>query len=149
MNLDLKNKNAIVCGSTQGIGEASAIELAKLVVKEAVTALGMTDTAVNVDLMLVDDQIFVIEAACRVGGTCLPELVGLLGGFDIYEELVTLSVTGAADFRLRSNGQTAASGKLVITSTGGVVEHLDLCNPAEASLPAHLEDIVIGAIGAQ
>ncbi|MAW20947.1 MAG: short-chain dehydrogenase [Flavobacteriales bacterium] len=30
MNLDLKNKNAIVCGSTQGIGEASAIALAKL-----------------------------------------------------------------------------------------------------------------------
>ena len=30
MNLDLKNKNAVVCGSTQGIGEASAIELAKL-----------------------------------------------------------------------------------------------------------------------
>ena len=30
MNLNLKNKNAIVCGSTQGIGEASAIELAKL-----------------------------------------------------------------------------------------------------------------------
>lgn len=30
MNLDLKNKNAIVCGSTQGIGEAAAIELSKL-----------------------------------------------------------------------------------------------------------------------
>tara|TARA_B100001758_G_C18287532_1_gene545130 strand:- start:275 stop:1054 length:780 start_codon:yes stop_codon:yes gene_type:complete len=30
MNLDLKKRNAIVCGSTQGIGEASAIELAKL-----------------------------------------------------------------------------------------------------------------------
>jgi len=30
MKLSLKNKNAIVCGSTQGIGEASAIELAKL-----------------------------------------------------------------------------------------------------------------------
>ena len=30
MNLDLKNRNAIVCGSTQGIGESSAIELAKL-----------------------------------------------------------------------------------------------------------------------
>ena len=30
MNLNLKNKNAIVCGSTQGIGEASAIELARL-----------------------------------------------------------------------------------------------------------------------
>ena len=30
MNLDLKNLNAIVCGSTQGIGEASAIQLARL-----------------------------------------------------------------------------------------------------------------------
>jgi 3-oxoacyl-[acyl-carrier protein] reductase len=30
MNLDLKNKRALVCGSTQGIGKASAIELASL-----------------------------------------------------------------------------------------------------------------------
>lgn len=30
MNLDLKGKNALVCGSTQGIGRASAIELALL-----------------------------------------------------------------------------------------------------------------------
>lgn len=30
MNLDLKNKSAVVCGSTQGIGKASAIELALL-----------------------------------------------------------------------------------------------------------------------
>ena len=29
MDLNLKGKNAIVCGSTQGIGEAAAIELAK------------------------------------------------------------------------------------------------------------------------
>ena len=30
MNLNLTNKNALVCGSTQGIGKASAIEIAKL-----------------------------------------------------------------------------------------------------------------------
>ncbi len=30
MNISLKNKNAIVCGSTQGIGEYSALELSKL-----------------------------------------------------------------------------------------------------------------------
>jgi 3-oxoacyl-[acyl-carrier protein] reductase len=30
MNLNLQNKNAIVCGSTQGLGRASAIELALL-----------------------------------------------------------------------------------------------------------------------
>ena len=29
MHIDLKNKNALVCGSTQGIGKASAIALAE------------------------------------------------------------------------------------------------------------------------
>ncbi|MFN7601550.1 MAG: short-chain dehydrogenase, partial [Bacteroidota bacterium] len=28
MNLDLTGKRAVVCGSTQGIGKASAVELA-------------------------------------------------------------------------------------------------------------------------
>ncbi|HMR55789.1 MAG TPA: SDR family NAD(P)-dependent oxidoreductase, partial [Cyclobacteriaceae bacterium] len=30
MNLNLEGKNALVCGSTQGIGKASAVELAKM-----------------------------------------------------------------------------------------------------------------------
>ncbi|MEK7250060.1 MAG: SDR family NAD(P)-dependent oxidoreductase, partial [Bacteroidota bacterium] len=30
MNLNLQGKRALVCGSTQGLGKASAIELAKL-----------------------------------------------------------------------------------------------------------------------
>ena len=30
MNLNLKNKNALVCGSSRGIGKATAIELAQL-----------------------------------------------------------------------------------------------------------------------
>ena len=30
MNLELKNKNALICGSTAGIGKASAIQLAKM-----------------------------------------------------------------------------------------------------------------------
>ena len=29
MQIDLKNKNALVCGSTQGIGKATAIALAQ------------------------------------------------------------------------------------------------------------------------
>ena len=30
MNLNLKNKNALICGSTAGIGKATAMELANL-----------------------------------------------------------------------------------------------------------------------
>ena len=38
MNLDLTGKNALVCGSTQGIGKASAIEIAKLGANVALVA---------------------------------------------------------------------------------------------------------------
>lgn len=38
MNLDLKGKNALVCGSTQGLGLASAVELAKLGAKVTLMA---------------------------------------------------------------------------------------------------------------
>jgi len=121
----------------------TSAELATLVVKEAIVALGVVDAAVNVDLMLVGDQPFVLEVACRAGATCLPELVGLVGGFDVYEELVRLAVTGFADFRLRGNGRAAASGHLVFTSASGVVGQLGFCDPAAASRPAYLESVVL------
>ena len=45
MNLDLKNKQAIVCGSTQGIGKAVAIELANL--GAAVTLVARNEDALK------------------------------------------------------------------------------------------------------
>lgn len=52
MNIDLKNKKAIVCGSTQGIGKAVAIELANLgasvtLVSRNEAALKQTKTELN------------------------------------------------------------------------------------------------------
>jgi 3-oxoacyl-[acyl-carrier protein] reductase len=38
MNLDLSNKSALVCGSTQGIGKATAIELAQMGAKVILVA---------------------------------------------------------------------------------------------------------------
>lgn len=46
MNLDLTNKNALVCGSTQGIGKASAMELASLGAN--VTLLARNEEALKV-----------------------------------------------------------------------------------------------------
>ena len=42
MNLDLSNKTAFVCGSTQGIGKAAAIELALLGAKVVLIARNET-----------------------------------------------------------------------------------------------------------
>jgi len=55
MNLDLKNKNAIVCGSTQGIGEAAAIELAKLGAN--ITLIARNETKLSAALNKLDKSI--------------------------------------------------------------------------------------------
>lgn len=45
MNIDLKNKHALVCGSTQGIGKATAVELAQL--GASVTLLARNEEALK------------------------------------------------------------------------------------------------------
>src|SRR4051812_46114822 len=52
MNLDLRSKNALVCGSTQGIGKASAIELALLGAN--VTLLARNEEALKATLKELD-----------------------------------------------------------------------------------------------
>jgi 3-oxoacyl-[acyl-carrier protein] reductase len=52
MDLDLKNKSALVCGSTQGIGKASAIELALL--GASVTLLARNEDSLKAALKELD-----------------------------------------------------------------------------------------------
>lgn len=52
MNLDLHNKNALVCGSTQGIGKCIAIELAKLGAK--VTLIARNEDALKAAVQELD-----------------------------------------------------------------------------------------------
>jgi 3-oxoacyl-[acyl-carrier protein] reductase len=52
MNLDLMHRRAIVCGSTQGIGKASAIELALL--GASITLIARNEAALNATLSQLD-----------------------------------------------------------------------------------------------
>ena len=70
MNINLKNKTAVVCGSTQGIGKAIAIELAALganitlfarnndamkkLIKELNTSAGQEHTYISADFRFPD-----------------------------------------------------------------------------------------------
>lgn len=47
----------------------------EIAVKSAIKALGLNNCAVNVDLILRDNKVYVIELTGRVGANCLPELV--------------------------------------------------------------------------
>lgn len=61
----------------------------------AIQALGLRDCAVNLDLMLCGEEVFVLEAGARAGGTCLPENVSLWEGIDFYGALVALALGDA------------------------------------------------------
>lgn len=62
------------------------------VVKKAIKALGLNNCAVNVDLILRDNKVYMIELTGRVGANCLPELVQLNFGIEYYKMIIAMAV---------------------------------------------------------
>lgn len=65
---------------------------AEAAVKEAVKALGLNNCAVNVDLILKDDIVYVIELTGRVGANCLPELTQINFGIEYYKMIIAMAL---------------------------------------------------------
>ncbi|SNU02004.1 Biotin carboxylase [Ruaniaceae bacterium KH17] len=61
-------------------------------VEKAIVAVGIDNSAVNVDLIARGEEIFIIEITGRVGANGLPELVSAHFGIDYYEVLVRLAL---------------------------------------------------------
>ena len=61
-------------------------------VKNAIKALGLNNCAVNVDLILRDNKVYVIELTGRVGANCLPELVEINFGIEYYKMIAAMAV---------------------------------------------------------
>ena len=65
-----------------------------MAVKSAITALGLNNCAVNVDLILKDSTVYVIELTGRVGANCLPELVQINFGIEYYKMIAAMALGG-------------------------------------------------------
>jgi biotin carboxylase len=57
-------------------------------VEKAISACGLDNCAVNVDLVLHGDEPYIIELTARAGATCLPELVSIYYGIDYYKMIL-------------------------------------------------------------
>ena len=77
-------------------------------VEAAVRALGLRDTVANIDLILVDNNPFIIEAGARIGATCIPEMLGYSLGVDMYEFLVNLALGEEPELLVGSEQAIAA-----------------------------------------
>lgn len=105
-------------------------------VRLAIKALGLDNCAVNIDLILKDDEIYVIELTGRVGANCLPELSSIYFGYDVYK-MIYLTALGekSVDFynNTKAEDVTPCYAKMLTTEKTGVLKEIinknDLNNP--------------------
>jgi len=109
------------------IGHAMPLDLEKNVevktkqlVKKAVMALEIKDTISNVDIMIVNDEPFILEVGARMGATCLPENISIYAGFDAYEFIIRLSLGEKPSLPKTYKKQANAAILLKVSETGRV-----------------------------
>ncbi len=104
------------------------------VIEKAVQALGIKDCISNVDLMLVEDEPYVIEIGARMGATCLPECVSIFTGMNAYEHVIRLALGEHPPIHITAKQpnacrllRSAATGRVTtLSAPDRVLNHPDL-----------------------
>lgn len=96
-------------------------------VKRAISAIGLNNCAVNVDMIMKDGKIYVIELTGRIGANCLPELSSIYYGMDIYSMIVETAMgNNAKDFYLNNKKEpTACYAKMLVSEKTGVLKSIN------------------------
>ncbi len=108
------------------IDNESVIEQAVTQVKLAIEALGLNNCAVNVDLIVKDGKVYVIELTGRIGATCLPDLVNIYYGIDIYRMLIMTAIGESPKelFESRKKVQIPCIAQLLVSEQSGIVKNI-------------------------
>lgn len=103
------------------------IEKTKIEVKKAINALGLNNCAVNVDMILKNDEVYIIELTGRVGANCLPELVEINYGIEYYKMIASMAVSeNPMEFwSKRSKERKAGLARMIIeTEKSGILKEI-------------------------
>lgn len=105
----------------------SVYEQTEVAVKSAIKALGLNNCAVNVDLILRNNIVYVIELTGRVGANCLPELVQINFGIEYYQMIAAMAL-GENPLELwdkRRRYTKAGLAKMILeTEKSGILDHI-------------------------
>lgn len=103
------------------------IEKTKIEVKKAIKALGLNNCAVNVDMILKNDEVYIIELTGRVGANCLPELVEINYGIEYYKMIAKMAL-GENPLTIwdnKSDKRLAGLAKMIIEENkNGIIEDI-------------------------
>lgn len=97
-------------------------------VRKAITALKLNNCAVNVDLILKDNKVYVIELTGRVGANCLPELVQINFGIEYYKMIAAMALAEnpLELWKNRRDKKNAGFAKMILeTKLEGVLQKIE------------------------
>jgi biotin carboxylase len=92
----------------------------KALVRDAVKAVGIRDTISNVDIIIVDNEPFIIEIGARMGATCLAENISIFAGFNAYEFILKIALGQEPRLPAEYKKQANAALLLRVNKTGKV-----------------------------
>lgn len=90
--------------------------------KRAVFSLGLNHCFFNMDILIHEDQSYIIEVGGRTGATCIPELIGLHYNIDFYKMMIDAALGNS--FSIPKCPQRAAAGRLIFSEKEGILRRL-------------------------
>ncbi len=109
----------------------------EVAVKSAIEALGLNNCAVNVDLILKDNKVYVIELTGRVGANCLPELVQINFGIEYYKMIAAMAL-GENPLELwekrRSHTKAGLAKMILETERTGILDNIEFSGKVEGDV---------------
>lgn len=88
----------------------------------------MNNCAVNVDLILRDNKVYVIELTGRVGANCLPELVEINFGIEYYKMIAAMAVgENPLEYwnKRRETSKAGLARMILETEKEGILEEIE------------------------
>lgn len=108
------------------IGDAHIKELLYKELLGIIKASGADNCAINADIIIKPDgSISVIEAGGRMGATCIPELISIYTGVDIYKQMILSALGEKCSFDHDEASARPCAAKLIFSEKSGTVRSID------------------------
>lgn len=91
----------------------------------AIKACKLDNCPINIDFIFSNNKVYIIELACRSGGTCLPEIVSAYYNRNYYEDIVNLAL-GKKTFNFKEYLKYPIIAHLITSESEGVIQSFEL-----------------------
>lgn len=96
--------------------------------KKAIKAIGFDNCAVNIDLIMRDNQPYIIELTGRAGANFLPELTSTYLGLNYYQMVIKEAIgeTVKDYYEYRNNGAKAVLARMLYSEKSGIIRKIQV-----------------------